>query len=238
MARVLIVDDDPSVRELVTFTLAAEGHDVRAFETAESAEAELGLFGPEALVLDVSLPGQSGFQLCQRIREESHSHVPVLFLTGRGTPPDVDRGFRVGGDDYLVKPFRPSELALRVQALLRRSAWAAPPSTSSAIGDLEIDNVARTVRRAGEPITVSPMELDILIALSSTPGQPWPAERLARRLNLPVDLPSEAAEVMRVKISRLRRKIEPDASHPRYLHSQRGTGYLLEYRTEGAPAEA
>ena len=161
MARVLIVDDDPSVRELVTFTLAAEGHDVRAFETAEAAEAELALFGPEALVLDVSLPGQSGFQLCQRIREESHSHVPVLFLTGRGTPPDVDRGFRVGGDDYLVKPFRPSELALRVQALLRRSAWAAPPSTSSAIGDLEIDNLARTVR-ATLSISRSPIALLLL----------------------------------------------------------------------------
>jgi two-component system response regulator MtrA len=235
MARVLIVDDDPSVRELVTFTLTAEGHEVHAFEDAESAEKELGIFAPEAVVLDVSLPGQSGFQLCQRIREDSR--VPILFLTGRGTAPDVDRGFRVGGDDYLVKPFRPSELALRVLALLRRSAWIGPTNAAVEIGDMEIDNVARTVRRAGEPITVSPMELDILIALASTPGSPWPAERLARRLNLPVDLPSEAAEVMRVKISRLRRKIEPDPTHPRYLHSQRGTGYLLEDRTDGVSAD-
>src|SRR2546430_5315047 len=92
MARVLIVDDDPSVRELVTFTLVGEGHEVHAFEDAESAEKELGIFAPEVVVLDVSLPGQSGFQLCQRIREDSR--VPILFLTGRGTAPDVDRGDR------------------------------------------------------------------------------------------------------------------------------------------------
>jgi two-component system response regulator MtrA len=232
MARVLIVDDDPNIRELVTFTLQSEGHDVRAFQDAETAERELPLFGPEAVVLDVSLPGASGFTLCQRIREDSR--VPVLFLTGRATGVDVDRGFQVGGDDYLVKPFRPSELALRVAALLRRNAWVSAPPASATVGDLEIDPAARTVRRAGDTLTVSPMELDILVALASTPGAPWSPERLARRLGLVSGTPTEAGEVMRVKINRLRLKIEPDPARPRYLHNQRGTGYLLAHMDPAA----
>lgn len=228
MARVLAVDDDPSTLELVAYTLQSAGHEVRTAVDGSGALREIGLFRPEAIVLDISLPDQTGLDICAAIRTESR--VPVLFVTGRATIQDKTRGFRSGGDDYLTKPFLPSELALRIEALLRRSAWSDPErSTGTAIGDLEIDGQARTVRRGGDALVVSPMELDILLALSSEPGTPWSPEQLARRLGLPVDSPAEAAELIRVKISRLRRKIEPDPNHPVYLHSRRGTGYLLEW---------
>jgi two-component system response regulator MtrA len=95
------------------------------------------------------------------------------------------------------------------------------------VGDIEIDGGARVVRRGGEILSLSPMEFDILVALASTPGSPWSAERLARRLGVPVSSPTEAAELMRVKMSRLRRKVEPDPTNPSYLHSRRGSGYML-----------
>jgi two-component system response regulator MtrA len=227
MARLLAVDDDPATLELVAFTLTAEGHEVRTAPDAQTALREFPLFQPEAVVLDVSLPDSNGMDVCQAIRLESK--VPVLFVTGRGTLQDKTRGFRVGGDDYLVKPFLPSELALRVEALLRRSAWSGQPqSTAFEVGDLAIDGQARTVRRGAEDIAVSPMELDILVALASTPGVPWSPEKLVRRLGLSTDSPAEAAELMRVKISRLRKKVEPNPNEPRYLFSRRGTGYVLQ----------
>jgi DNA-binding response OmpR family regulator len=228
MARLLAVDDDPATLELVAFTLTSEGHEVRTAADAETALREFPLFQPEAVVLDVSLPDSNGMDVCQAIRAESK--VPVLFVTGRGTLQDKTRGFRAGGDDYLVKPFLPSELALRVEALLRRSAWSAPSGAGAVrIGDLEVDGQARTVRLAGDDVAVSPMELDILVALASTVGAPWSPERLVRRLGLPVDSPAEAAELIRVKISRLRKKIESDPEGSRYLHSRRGTGYILQH---------
>ena len=192
---------------------------------AAGALREMPLFQPEVVVLDFSLPDGTGADVCQQIR--TVSRVPVLFLTGRGSEVDKARGFRAGADDYLVKPFLPTELALRVEALLRRSAWSQPASQTNTVGDLEIDGNARVVRRNGEILSLSPMEFDILVALASTPGSPWSAERLARRLGVPVSSPTEAAELMRVKMSRLRRKVEPDPTNPSYLHSRRGSGYML-----------
>ena len=125
---------------------------MRTAADAETALREFPLFQPEAVVLDVSLPDSNGMDVCQAIRAESK--VPVLFVTGRGTLQDKTRGFRAGGDDYLVKPFLPSELALRVEALLRRSAWSAPPAARrDRVGDLEVDGQARTVRLAGDDVS-------------------------------------------------------------------------------------
>ena len=225
MARILLVEDDAEVAEMITFTLGGEGHDVVTTGDAESALAEFKLARPEMMILDVSLPGRSGLDLCAQIR--AISRIPILFLTGRGLLQDKIRGFSVGGDDYIVKPFLPTELALRVEALLRRSAWTAQPEGVTRSGDLEVDAASGVVRRAGGPIRLSPMERDILVALASTPGVPWTAERLARRLGLQVDNPVEAAELMYVKMNRLRNKVEDDPHHPRYVLSQRHAGYWL-----------
>ena len=225
MARLLLVEDDAEVAEMISFTLVAEGHDVLTTGDADAALAEFKLARPEMVILDVSLPGRSGLDLCAQIR--AISRVPVLFLTGRGLLQDKIRGFSVGGDDYIVKPFLPTELALRVEALLRRSAWVSQPEGATRSGDLEVDAASGIVRRAGEPIRLSPMERDILVALASTPGVPWTAERLARRLGLQVSNQVEAAELMYVKMNRLRRKVEHDPHHPRYVRSQRHAGYWL-----------
>lgn len=225
MARILAVDDDPATRELVEFTLRAEGHEVRAVGDSTTARSEIPIFQPEMLVLDFSLPDTNGAELCAEIR--ATSRVPILMLTGRGSEHDKARGFRSGADDYLVKPFSTRELGLRVEALLRRSAWGTSPTEVNVLGNLEIDGTARTVRRGGQLIPLSAMEFDILAALASTPGAPWSPERLARRLGATVTSPSEAAELMRVKMSRLRRKLEPDPANPVYLQSQRGSGYFL-----------
>jgi DNA-binding response OmpR family regulator len=163
--------------------------------------------------------------VCAQIR--AISRVPVLFVTARGLLQDKVRGFSVGGDDYIVKPFLPTELVLRVEALLRRSTWTSEPAGVTRSGDLEVDAAGGTVRRDGHLVRLSPMERDILVALASTPGAPWTPERLARRLGLRVDTPAQAAELIYVKINRLRRKLEDDSHNPRYIRSQRHAGYYL-----------
>jgi DNA-binding response OmpR family regulator len=143
------------------------------------------------------------------------------------------RAFRAGGDDFLTKPFSPTELTLRIDALLRRSTWSGPtPSQVDRVGDLEIDRAARVVRLAGEPVKLSEMEVEVLIALASTPGQPWPVDKLARWLGIAVESHHAASELIRLKISRLRRKLEPEPRHPRYLHNYRNAGYLLALKSD------
>src|SRR5262249_34891543 len=157
-----------------------EGHEVDVAGDAESALREFKLARPEAVVLDVSLPGKSGLELCMQIR--AISRVPVLFVTARGLLQDNVRGFSVGGDDDIVQPFLPTGLALRVGALLRRDSYGPRPTGVIRTGELEIDNEAGVVRLRGRLVRLSPMEFDILVALASTLGAPWSAERLARRL--------------------------------------------------------
>src|SRR5262245_31321925 len=157
---------------------------------------------------------------------------------------DKTRGFRVGGDDFLTKPFVMAELLMRVDALLRRAAWSPPPAGPVArVGDLEVDPHARVVRRSGAPVKLSPMEVDLLVALASTPTAPWPVDKLARRLGIAAETHAGASELIRLKVSRLRRKLEPEPRRPRYLHNHREAGYLLAFYPDrarvsdaGAPA--
>lgn len=234
MARVLVVEDDAEVAELLREVLSAGGHVVRLAREVAAGRRWFHRFQPEAVVLDVSLPDGSGFELCQHIRETST--VPVLFLTARSTLQDKVRAFRAGGDDFLTKPFSPTEVVLRIDALLRRSAWSGPPPPQvDRVGDLEIDRAARVVRLAGQPVKLSEMEVEVLIALASTPGQPWPVDKLARWLGIPVESHHAASELIRLKISRLRRKLEPEPRRPRYLHNHRSAGYLLALKTPCSP---
>jgi DNA-binding response OmpR family regulator len=231
MARVLVVEDDAQVAELLRELLDQAGHEVRLAPSAAAGRRWFHRFQPDAVVLDVSLPDGSGYEICQHIRETSF--VPVLFLTARSTLQDKVRAFRAGGDDFLTKPFSPAEVVLRIDALLRRSAWSGPPpSQVDRVGDLEIDRAARVVRRAGEPVRLSAMEVEVLIALASTPGQPWPVDKLARWLGIAVESHHAASELIRLKISRLRRKLEPEPRRPRYLHNHRNAGYLLALKSD------
>lgn len=230
MARVLVVEDVLAEVELLTMILRRDDHEVHAASTLVDALRLLRAHQPEIAILDVGLPDGSGFEVCAAIRQASQ--IPVLFLTARRSLEDKVKGFRAGGDDFLTKPYMPSELLLRVEALLRRAAWSPPAPAVERIGDLEIDRVARVVRRAGRPIKLSPMEVDLLIALASTPGTPWTVERLARRLGVESDSLAATSELIRMKVSRLRRKLELEPRRPRYLHNLRNAGYLLAWREE------
>jgi DNA-binding response OmpR family regulator len=230
MARVLVVEDVLAEADLLTLVLRRAGHEVRAAATAWDALRAFQQDQPEIAILDIGLPDGSGFDICEAIRETSQ--MPILFLTARRSLEDKVRGFRAGADDFVVKPYLPSEIVLRVDALLRRAAWSPPPSTIDRFGDLEIDRAARVVRRAGQPVKLSPMEIELLIALASTPGTPWPADKLARRLGVGTDSYATASEVIRMKVSRLRRKIEVDPRQPRYLHNHRRSGYLLAWNED------
>ena len=229
MARVLVVEDDVPVAELLDEVLARAGHTVQLADCVETAFRAFRQFHPDVVMLDVSLPDGNGIELCRRIRESSL--VPVLFLTARVTLEDKVRAFRVGGDDFVTKPFSPAEIVLRLDALLRWSVWSPPPGGAiERIGDLEIDRQARIVRRGGVPIKLSAQEVDVLIALASTPGQPWPVDKLARWLGIAVESHHAASELIRLKISRLRRKLEVEPRDPTYLHNHRNAGYLLAWR--------
>lgn len=234
MARVLVVEDDKDVAHLLKEVLVPAGHEVRLAHTAQAGRRWFHRLQPEVVVLDVSLPDGSGFEVCQHIRETSLA--PVLFLTARSTLQDKVRAFRAGGDDFMIKPFSPVEVVLRVDALLRRAAWAGPtPAAVDRLGELEIDRTARVVRLSGQPVKLSEMEVEVLIALASTPGQPWPVDKLARYLGIAVESHHAASELIRLKISRLRRKLEPEPRRPRYLHNHRNAGYLLAFHAAPPP---
>lgn len=236
MARLLVVEDMRDEAEMLRFALGRVGHEVRIAMTGREALSIYADFQPEAVLLDVGLPEGSGYEVCAAMRADSQ--VPILFLTGRQSLEDKVRAFRACGDDFVVKPYLPSEIVLRVDALLRRAAWNAQPPDVERFGDLEVDRAARVVRRGGRPIKLSPMELELLIALASTPGNPWPVDRLARRLGIAVESMANASELIRMKVSRLRRKLEPEPRRPRYLHNHRRSGYLLAWRNGGAQARS
>src|SRR5436305_271019 len=155
MARVLVVEDVLAEAELLATVLGRAGHEVRSAPTARDAIAAFGEDHPDLVILDVGLPDGSGFEVCVAIR--ATSQVPIVFLTARRSLEDKVRGFRAGGDDFVVKPYLPSEMVVRVDALLRRAAWSPPAAALHVYGDLEIDRAARVVRLAGRPIKLSPM---------------------------------------------------------------------------------
>lgn len=224
MARILIIEDDQSLAELVEFALRTEGHEARSFSDAESALRAVEAMRPEAMIVDISLPGRDGLDFVSTVR--TSSRVPIVFMTGRSQMRDKIRGYRVGGDDYVVKPFLPTELTLRIDALLRREAWAARPPDTIQIGDLVLNIANGTAHRDGRPLNLTRDEFDIVTALASMPGKPWSPESLARRLGIPTDSPRHMAETIYVKMSRLRAKLDRPGG-ARLLRTRRGAGYTL-----------
>jgi DNA-binding response OmpR family regulator len=222
--KVLAVDDDAELLPLVAYALRQEAYVVVEAASGLAALQAVAEERPDLVVLDVNLPDLDGFEVCRRIREGSD--VPILMLTVRGEEEDLVRGLDLGADDYLTKPFSPRTLLARVRALLRRAHLevAATPLRS---GDLALDEGRHTLRVAdGAEVVLAPLELRLLRLLLANPGRTFTAQRLLRHLwsgSVTAD-----REHLKQLVYRLRQKIEPEPTAPRYLLTDQGAGYRLE----------
>ncbi len=221
--RVLVVDDDPALAEVVGRYLRREGFEVDyAADGATGLERALSTL-PDLVVLDLMMPGMDGFEVCRRLRRATT--VPVVMLTARGEEDDRIAGLDLGADDYVTKPFSPRELAARVRAVLRRATAAAAPAEVLTGGGIEIDTLAHIVRRAGEPVTLTTKEYDLLVRFLTHPGRAFRREELLESV---WGWSIGDTSTVTVHVRRLREKVEDDASAPRHLTTVRGVGYRWE----------
>jgi DNA-binding response OmpR family regulator len=219
MATVLLVEDDPGVREGLGLALRRLGHGVHPAASGETALHGIREATVDVVVLDVMLPGLDGFEVCRRLRRDSD--VPVIMLTARGDDFDIVGGLEAGADDYVVKPVEPRVLDARIRAVLRRVARAGSPAETH--GELVIDRSSLVVRRAGREISLTPTELRLLLVLSGSPRQVFSREQL-------LDLVWEHdylgdSRLVDACVQRLRAKIETDTAESRYIQTVRGFGY-------------
>ena len=220
--KLLIVDDEPAILETVGAKLRREGYTTF---TAESAEEALRIFRrvkPDLLVLDIMLPGRSGFDLCRTLRKESA--VPILFVSARAEEADRVKGLELGADDYLVKPFSLAELAARVKAILRRATGESSADTIER-GDLRIDARSHEATLSGEPLVLSPKEFALLAFFAKNPGQVFSRETLLDRVWGHDAFVS--ARTVDVHIRWLRTRIEVVPNEPVRLLTVRGVGYKV-----------
>ncbi len=217
--RVLVVDDDAALAEMLGIVLRGEGFD--PVFCADGSEA-IGAFRdskPDLVLLDLMLPGRDGIDVCRAIRAESGT--PIVMLTAKSDTVDVVVGLESGADDYIVKPFKPKELVARIRARIRRNDDA--PSPTLVVGDLEIDVTGHTVRRGGEVLALTPLEFDLLTCLARKPGQVFTREILLQE----VWGYRHAADtrLVNVHVQRLRAKVERDPERPEIVLTVRGVGY-------------
>lgn len=221
-SRLLLIEDDARLAQMVSDYLAEAGFRVTHAPTGAEAERQLKRESFDALVLDLMLPDTDGLDLCRRIRAESN--IPVLMLTARGDPLDRVVGLELGADDYLPKPFEPRELLARLRAILRRGQ-AAPTSDVLRFGKLEIDRAAREVRIDGDVKPVTGFQFTLLVAMAERAGRV-----LSRQALMDLVKGEELEEFDRsidVHVSRLRAAIEADPKHPRRILTLRGAGYVF-----------
>ena len=216
----LVVDDDRRIRVLLSRFLAAEGYRVTTAETAAEARLKLDGISFDLLILDVMMPGETGFQLARSIRQ--NSPVPIMMLTARDEKESRIEGLETGADDYLSKPFEPRELSLRIANILKRAKPAAPPPAESVRFGEFIFHIGRGELRRGEEIVrLTDRERDMLRILSASPGETVP------RMELSGNGGSLNERAVDVQVNRLRRKIERDPANPLIVQTVRGIGYRL-----------
>jgi len=221
-ARILVVDDETPILDLVRGYLERDG-----FEVATAADGPAGLAAvratnPDVVILDVMLPGLDGIEVCRQLRTFSSAYV--LMLTARGEEIDRIMGLTVGADDYLVKPFSPRELVARVKALLRRPRTDAAPPAAGPAG-LEIDEGRRTVRVDGQGVELTTLEFDLLAVLARDPGIVIRRQALLDRVWGPEFVADD--HLVDVHVANLRRKLGDDPARPRFVETVRGVGYRL-----------
>jgi two-component system, OmpR family, response regulator MtrA len=217
--RVLVVDDDAALAEMLTIVLRQEGFDSRMVTRGDLALDEFRAYKPDVVLLDVMLPGKDGIDVCKEIRNESG--VPIVMLTAKGDTVDVVVGLESGADDYVVKPFKPKELVARIRARVRRLDSTTHETLK--IGDLTIDVAGHVVSRDEETISLTPLEFDLLLCLARKPWQVFTREVLLEQ----VWGYRHAADtrLVNVHVQRLRSKVEHDPEHPEIVVTVRGVGY-------------
>ena len=223
VATVLVVDDEPIVRDVVVRYLAREGFTTLEAGDGNAARSLVESGSPDLVVLDVMLPGTDGLELCRWIR--SRSELPVIMLTARGEEADRIVGLELGADDYVTKPFSPRELAARVRTVLRRATSGAPMQERLAFGEVVLDAQTRDVRKGADDVRLTVKEFDLLWFLASHPRRVFGRDQLMSRV-----WGYEAAldtGTVTVHVRRLREKIEDDPSSPRHLQTVWGVGYRI-----------
>jgi DNA-binding response OmpR family regulator len=226
---ILAADDDPQLLRLMTRNLQLEGYEVRTASDGQQALEQIEANPPDLVLLDVMMPRLDGLAVLQRVR--AFSAVPIVIVTARGQDQDKVRGLDLGADDYLTKPFNVEELLARVRAVLRRAQYpvgaeaAAGLQATIGLGEVVVDLTQHLVRRAGQEVGLTPIEYRLVAYLAQNAGRVvtqdlllehvWGAEYLGE------------SHMLQVNINRLRRKLEPDPAHPRYILTKVGVGYLM-----------
>ncbi|MEH3088093.1 MAG: MtrAB system response regulator MtrA [Microbacterium arborescens] len=218
-SRILVVDDDTALAEMIGIVLRTEGFDTVFCADGAAAVEAWRTEKPDLILLDLMLPGMDGIEICTRVRAESG--IPIIMLTARTDTADVVRGLESGADDYIVKPFNPKELVARIRTRLRPvvSTEAEPVR----IGDLVVDVDGHEVRRGSELIALTPLEFELLVALASKPQQVFSREMLLEQVwgyHYKAD-----TRLVNVHVQRLRAKVEIDPDNPRIVTTVRGVGY-------------
>jgi DNA-binding response OmpR family regulator len=229
MARILVVDDEPTLVATLDYNLRRDGHEVVVARDGEAALEQARKTAPDLVLLDVMLPKLDGFEVCRALRKSST--VPILLLTAKDSEIDKVVGLEIGADDYMTKPFSMRELMARVKAQLRRSARTEPPGSAGAglpegtlrLADIEIDLRARTVRKGDRRVHLKPKEFDLLAFLAQNRGHVFSRDQLLERVwGYSFDGDSRTVDV---HVRWLREKIEELPSRPRLLETVRGVGY-------------
>ena len=221
----LVVDDEPMVREVVVTYLERDGFTVREASDGRSALSAIEEFPPDLVVLDVMLPKIDGFSVLGQVRR--HSDVPVILLTARTEEPDRVLGLELGADDYVVKPFSPRELAARVRTVLRRAGGTAQTPDRISYPGIEIDGATREVLIDGKGVDLTPKEFDLLAFLAASPRQVFSRGQLLEQVWASSSEWQDPSTVT-VHIRRLRQKIEQDPERPRWITTTWGVGYRFE----------
>lgn len=222
-AKILVVDDEPQIRRVMRTSLTNQGYEIVEARSGEEALEMMQAERPDLVILDVNMPGIGGIEACREIRR--NSDVSLVMLTVRNTERDKVQALDAGADDYVVKPFSIDELLARIRAALRRT-HAGQPIAPVDTPDLQIDFETRKVYVRNEPVRLTPKEFELLRQLAASAGKPVPHRRLLQAVWGPEY--GEESEYLRVFINQLRKKIEPDPRHPRYIITEPWLGYRFE----------
>ncbi|TSA21753.1 MAG: DNA-binding response regulator [Actinomycetales bacterium] len=219
MTLIMVVDDDQDLAEMLGIVLNGAGYEVDLVGRGDEVMPIFTAQNPDLILLDVMLPGLSGVEVCKLIREKSM--VPIVMLSAKGDKQDVVAGLEAGADDYMVKPFDPSELVARMKVRLRRST--AGVSSDLQIGNIKIDQIEHSIIRDGQVIALTRLEFDLLVALAKEPGRVFSREALLSEVW--GYRPATDTRLVNVHIQRLRSKVELDPENPTIILTVRGVGY-------------